>query len=169
MGGNITGKDAALSTTKGGHIQVTDVSLKIVNSLTFTVNAYNSDTVIELLRKTTISGDGDGLFAKDNAMIKMTGGNINASYIGASFDNSKNTENKLKDVIISTGKASLSGGAFAYNNSQVTLENVKVTKAMNSVTVNNKSEITILGGSFDATKAAISAYNGSLVTLTNNV
>ncbi|WP_273788643.1 right-handed parallel beta-helix repeat-containing protein [Bartonella grahamii] len=170
-GGNITGKDAALSATKGGHIQVTDVSLKIINSPTFTVNAYNSDTIIELLGNTTISGDGGGLFAKDNAMIKMTGGSINASYIGASFNNSKNAGNKLKDIIISSGKGKspLSGGVFAYNGSQVTLENVKVTKAMNSVTANNKSEITVLGGSFDATKAAISAYNGSRVTLTNNV
>ncbi|WP_375633123.1 MULTISPECIES: hypothetical protein [unclassified Bartonella] len=101
----------------------------------------------------------------------MTGGTITVSNTGAKFLNSKNAENKLKDIIISSGKgkAPLTFAIFADKDSEVTLENVKVTKAMNSVTANNKSEITILGGSFDATKAAISAYNGSRVTLTNNV
>ncbi|WP_375705232.1 right-handed parallel beta-helix repeat-containing protein [Bartonella sp. AA86SXKL] len=139
------------------------------------ITAEGSNTAIELLDGTTIKGTGSSIFfgleAKDGATLKMTGGTITVSNTGTKFLNSKNAENKLKDIIISSGKgkAPLTFAIFADKDSEVTLENVKVTKATNSVTANNKSEITILGGSFDATKAAISAYNGSRVTLTNNV
>ncbi|WP_375615357.1 MULTISPECIES: hypothetical protein [unclassified Bartonella] len=115
----------------------------------YAITAEGSNTAIELLDGTTIKGNGSSIFfgleAKDGATLKMTGGTITVSNTGAKFLNSKNVENKLKDIIISSGKgkAPLTFAIFADKNSEVTLENLKVTKAMNSVVANNQSKITI--------------------------
>ncbi|SSZ40739.1 Uncharacterised protein [Bartonella grahamii] len=99
----------------------------------------------------------------------MIGGTITASATGVGFVNSKSTENKLENVIISTGKDKNSGnGIRLEKESRLTLKNVKVTQTGNSVIANNRSNITISGGSFDSSYATICAQNGSSITLTDN-
>ncbi|WP_375695227.1 hypothetical protein [Bartonella sp. AC90GZZY] len=159
-----------ICTKKGGKIigkHLTIIGNKETNTNTnmHAITTEGSNTAIELLDDTIIKGTDSSIFlglkAKNGATLKMTGGTITVSNTGANFLDSKSTENKLKDITISNSKAPLSSGVVAYNNSQVTLENVKVTNAMNSITANNKSEITILGGIFNTIKVAISSYKCS--------
>ncbi|WP_375636664.1 autotransporter outer membrane beta-barrel domain-containing protein [Bartonella sp. MR90HLJMH] len=73
-------------------------------------------------------------------------------------------------MTISSGKdeAPLLVGIKA-DKSTVDLTDVKVMQAGNAVIANHGSEITISGGSFGAKNTAISAQNGSIITLNNNV
>ncbi|WP_375654012.1 beta strand repeat-containing protein, partial [Bartonella sp. OD88NMGDW] len=144
------------------------------NKNVYAVTAEGVNSAITLQGSTTIKGTDSvislGVEAKDDAKFQMTGGSITVSDIGALFWNNNNKESMLKDVTISSGenKAPLNFGVMLDKNGTVTLENVKVTQAINATVAYDHSTITISGGSFDAKDAAISAKNGSTVTLTNN-
>ncbi|WP_375626931.1 beta strand repeat-containing protein, partial [Bartonella sp. MU37NMGALS] len=167
--GSITGKDITLSAENGGHIKVTDVSLKTTdgNGL-FGAFVNGPDSVIELLGDTKINDSTIGLGARDGGVIKMTGGTITTSMVGAGFLNSNSTENHLENVTISSGKkdAPLDTGIKAEKNSTIALKNVTVTQAKNAIVANDHSTVTISGGSFDAKEAAIISQNGSTITMT---
>ncbi|WP_208437316.1 autotransporter outer membrane beta-barrel domain-containing protein [Bartonella taylorii] len=175
-GGTVTG-ELALVAENGGHIKVTDVALttnehggKVTDVPTIGAGVNSANSMIELYGNTTIKNAAVGLVASNGGVIKMIGGTITASATGVGFVNSKNTENKLENVIISTGKEKNSGkGILLEKESGLTLKNVKVTQTGNSVIANNRSNITISGGSFDSSYATICAQNGSSITLTDNV
>ncbi|WP_281432391.1 right-handed parallel beta-helix repeat-containing protein, partial [Bartonella taylorii] len=160
-----------------GHIKVTDVALttnehwgKVTDVPTIGAGVNSANSMIELYGNTTIKNAAVGLVASNGGVIKMIGGTITASATGVGFVNSKSTENKLENVIISTGKDKNSGnGIRLEKESRLTLKNVKVTQTGNSVIANNRSNITISGGSFDSSYATICAQNGSSITLTDNV
>ncbi|WP_254492295.1 autotransporter outer membrane beta-barrel domain-containing protein [Bartonella sp. B1099] len=115
------------------------------------------------------SSENDGLLAQNDGAISMTGGSIKAFYNGATFENSKREENKLENVTISSVKddARLKAGISA-DQSTVALKNVTVTKAENAVVADNKSTITVSGGSFDAKYATIATQNSGTIILTDN-
>ncbi len=155
--------------------EITGTHLTVVGNKDTDIYAVTADgfgSAITLLQDTAIKGtDFDirlGLNAKDDATIKMTGGIITVSEIGAFFENSMNDKNKLEGVTISSGKDDhfMDKGINADNKSKVTLENVTVTQANTSIFANDHSEITILGGAFDGELKGISATEGSAITLT---
>ncbi|WP_375678261.1 beta strand repeat-containing protein, partial [Bartonella sp. AP33XZML] len=168
--GNVTGKASALVAEDGGHITVTDVTLKTNDSdKSFGVFSNGANSVIELLGKTTISGSAIGLAFQNDGAIKMIGGTITASAAGAEFLNSNSHENKLENVTISSDKddTPLNFGIKA-DKSTVTLKDVTVTQAAAGIFAENDSTITISGGSFHAQNTTISAKSGSTITLTND-
>ncbi|WP_375621558.1 autotransporter outer membrane beta-barrel domain-containing protein [Bartonella sp. AA97HXZ] len=168
--GNVTGKASALVAEDGGHITVTDVTLKTNDSdKSFGVFSNGANSVIELLGKTTISGSAIGLAFQNDGAIKMIGGTITASAAGAGFLNSNSHENKLENVTISSDKddTPLNFGIKA-DKSTVTLKDVTVTQAAAGIFAENDSTITISGGSFHAQNTTISAKSGSTITLTND-
>ncbi|WP_375654664.1 autotransporter outer membrane beta-barrel domain-containing protein [Bartonella sp. CL46QHWL] len=155
--------------------EITGTHLTVVGNKDTDIYAVTADglgSAITLLQDTAIKGtDFDirlGLNAKDGATIKMTGGIITVSEIGAFFENSMNDKNKLEGVTISSGKDDhfMDKGINADNKSKVTLENVTVTQANTSIFANDHSEVTILGGAFDGELKGISATEGSAITLT---
>ncbi|WP_375694623.1 autotransporter outer membrane beta-barrel domain-containing protein [Bartonella sp. AC158YNML] len=155
--------------------EITGTHLTVVGNKDTDIYAVTADglgSAITFLQDTAIKGtDFDirlGLNAKDGATIKMTGGIITVSEIGAFFENSMNDKNKLEGVTISSGKDDhfMDEGITADNKSKVTLENVTVTQANTSIFANDHSEITILGGAFDGELKGISATGGSAITLT---
>ncbi|WP_375693362.1 autotransporter outer membrane beta-barrel domain-containing protein [Bartonella sp. AP23HLJMH] len=155
--------------------KITGTHLTVVGNKDTDIYAVTADglgSAITLLQDTAIKGtDFDirlGLNAKDGATIKMTGGIITVSEIGAFFENSMNDKNKLEGVTISSGKDGhfMDKGINADNKSKVTLENVTVTQANTSIFANDHSEVTILGGEFDGELKGISATEGSAITLT---
>ncbi|WP_375676564.1 MULTISPECIES: autotransporter outer membrane beta-barrel domain-containing protein [unclassified Bartonella] len=155
--------------------EITGTHLTVVGNKDTDIYAVTADgfgSAITLLQDTAIKGtDFDirlGLNAKDGATIKMTGGIITVSEIGAFFENSMNDKNKLEGVTISSGKDDhfMDKGINADNKSKLTLENVTVTQANTSIFANDHSEITILGGAFDGELKGISATEGSAITLT---
>ncbi|WP_375697392.1 autotransporter outer membrane beta-barrel domain-containing protein [Bartonella sp. AC329YNZD] len=155
--------------------EITGTHLTVVGNKDTDIYAVTADglgSAITFLQDTAIKGtDFDirlGLNAKDGATIKMTGGIITVSEIGAFFENSMNDKNKLEGVTISSGKDDhfMDEGINADNKSKVTLENVTVTQANTSIFANDHSEITILGGAFDGELKGISATGGSAITLT---
>ncbi|WP_375686170.1 autotransporter outer membrane beta-barrel domain-containing protein [Bartonella sp. AP65SXKL] len=155
--------------------EITGTHLTVVGNKDTDIYAVTADglgSAITLLQDTAIKGtDFDirlGLNAKDGATIKMTGGIITVSEIGAFFENSMNDKNKLEGVTISSGKDGhfMDKGINADNKSKVTLENVTVTQANTSIFANDHSEVTILGGEFDGELKGISATEGSAITLT---
>uniref|UniRef100_UPI0035CFB6DA autotransporter outer membrane beta-barrel domain-containing protein n=1 Tax=Bartonella sp. AC70YNML TaxID=3243460 RepID=UPI0035CFB6DA len=178
-GGSVIGKDAALSADEGGHITVTGSTLtaKSNNPNTSTNDnkiesgfgalSQGKNSVVEL-SSTTINDATIGLKTQESGAIKMTGGSITASKVGAFFLGSKSKENKLKDVVISSGKddAPLINGIKA-TNSNVTLNNVTVTQAQTAIDAYD-STVKVLGGSFNAEKAAIFTQNGGNITLTGD-
>ncbi|WP_375705139.1 autotransporter outer membrane beta-barrel domain-containing protein [Bartonella sp. AA86SXKL] len=176
-GGKIIGKHLTIVTNK-------DIN-QGTNKTVYAVTAEGADSAIELLDGTTIKGTGSGIFlgleTKDGATLQMTKGTITYSGMessssgilsstGASFSDSKSKKNKLEDVVISSenDNSSLSLGISA-KNSTVILNNVTVTQALKGIFADDHSTITISGGSFRAKNTAISAQNGSIITLNNNV
>uniref|UniRef100_UPI0035D031E6 autotransporter outer membrane beta-barrel domain-containing protein n=1 Tax=Bartonella sp. AC70YNML TaxID=3243460 RepID=UPI0035D031E6 len=176
-GGKIIGKHLTIVTNK-------DIN-QGTNETVYAVTAEGADSAIELLDGTTIKGTGSGIFlgleAKDGATLQMTKGTITYSGMGpsssgilsstgASFSDSKSKKNKLEDVVISSenDNSSLSLGINA-KNSTVILNNVTVTQALTGIFAEDHSTITVSGGSFRAKNTAISAQNGSIITLNNNV
>uniref|UniRef100_UPI0035D0F6B1 autotransporter outer membrane beta-barrel domain-containing protein n=1 Tax=Bartonella sp. AC535YNZD TaxID=3243455 RepID=UPI0035D0F6B1 len=176
-GGKIIGKHLTIVTNK-------DIN-QGTNETVYAVTAEGADSAIELLDGTTIKGTGSGIFlgleAKDGATLQMTKGTITCSGMGpsssgilsstgASFSDSKSKKNKLEDVVISSenDNSSLSLGINA-KNSTVILNNVTVTQALTGIFAEDHSTITVSGGSFRAKNTAISAQNGSIITLNNNV
>ncbi|WP_375609780.1 MULTISPECIES: autotransporter outer membrane beta-barrel domain-containing protein, partial [unclassified Bartonella] len=176
-GGKIIGKHLTIVTNK-------DIN-QGTNETVYAVTAEGADSAIELLDGTTIKGTGSDIFlgleAKDGATLQMTKGTITYSGMassssgilsstGASFSDSKSKKNKLEDVVISSenDNSSLSLGISA-KNSTVTLNNVTVTQALTGIFADDHSTITVSGGSFLAKNTAISAQNGSIITLNNNV
>ncbi|WP_404977456.1 autotransporter outer membrane beta-barrel domain-containing protein [Bartonella sp. CL71SXKL] len=169
-GGTVTGKGNALVAENGGHITVADVTLKTNDSdKSSGVFSNGKGSVVELLEGATISDSEIGLTTNDGGAIKMTGGTIKTSLVGAVFSSSSN-ENRLEGVTISSGKddAPLSLGVIADQNSIVTLKDVTVMQATNALVADDHSTITASGGSFHARNTTISAQNGSAITLTNN-
>ncbi|GAA5097654.1 right-handed parallel beta-helix repeat-containing protein [Bartonella acomydis] len=169
--GSVTGKTTALEADRGGHITVTNVALKATNNgngVAAGAAASGSNSVIKLLGNTTISNVKIGIDGQNDSTITMIGGTIKSSEAGVHFLKSK-SNNKLKDVTILNSKdnALLINGINA-RSSNLTLENVTVKQAINSIVSNNDSQITVSGGSFNAKGAAISALNGSTITLTDN-
>ncbi|WP_273757148.1 right-handed parallel beta-helix repeat-containing protein, partial [Bartonella sp. MM73XJBT] len=168
--GNVTGRYTTLVTEDGGHITATDITIATTKGSGLGANAINSNSTIELY-ETTINNASIGLYAQNGGTIKMTGGTITTSTSGASFSNSKSDENKLKDVTISNNKKgnSLIFVGLNSQSSNVSLENVHITDAYIGAFAMDHSEVTISGGSFDGSNAAISAESGSTITLTDNV
>ncbi len=171
IGGSVTGKYTALEADIGGHITVTNVALKATNDgngVAAGAAASGSNSVIELLGNTTISNVKIGIDAQNNSTINMIGGTIKSSEAGVHLLKNK-SNNKLKDVTILNSKDNaLLINAIIARRSNITLENVTVKQAINSIIANNDSHITVSGGSFSAKGAAISALNGSTITLTDN-
>ncbi|WP_375704821.1 NosD domain-containing protein, partial [Bartonella sp. AD328YNZD] len=101
--------------------------------------------------------------------IKMTGGTIKTSLVGAGFLNSNSSENKLEGVKISNSKddALLNFGIKA-DKSTVTLKDVTVTQAAASIVADHDSTITISGGAFSGRDVGASAEGGSTIILKNN-
>ncbi|UNE53549.1 beta strand repeat-containing protein [Bartonella machadoae] len=172
--GTVTGKEMALVAETGGHITATDATLKAKGS-GWGAFANGSNSVVELLGNTIIDDSKIGLEAQDGAVIKMAKGTITASQHGAIFSNTQSEENKLENVTISSGKddALLRHGVEANQNGTVTLKDVTVTQADNAIFAgdekfaDDKSIITVSGGSFDAKQSTIFAQNGSTIILNN--
>ncbi|EJF76673.1 outer membrane autotransporter barrel domain-containing protein [Bartonella sp. DB5-6] len=171
-GGTVTGKNSALAASDGGHVTVKDVALKAtgdVAAVRSVVVSVGASSVVELLGKTTINDSEIGLATNDSGAIKMTGGTIKTSIVGASFLNSNSNENNLEDVKISSSEDdSLLEVGIAAEKSTVVLKDVTVTQAETGIFADDHSTITVSGGSFDAQGTTIFAQNGSTVTLTDN-
>ncbi|WP_425523232.1 autotransporter outer membrane beta-barrel domain-containing protein [Bartonella taylorii] len=169
-GGAVTGKDGALVVENGGHITVTNVSLKTTGGdMSFSVVSDGMGSVVELLGETMINDSDIGLATKDGGTIKMTGGTIKTSLVGAGFLNSNSSENNLEGVKISNSKddALLNFGIRA-DKSTVALKNVTVTQATNAIVTDNNSTITVSGGLFAAKETGVYAANESTITINNN-
>ncbi|WP_175869289.1 hypothetical protein [Bartonella gabonensis] len=108
MRGRKVSSETALLAENSGHIKVTDVSLT-TNGHGVGAAAGISDSMIELYGNTTVKNTQVGIMAIKGGKIKMVGGTITASTTGVGFVNSKNDENKLGNVTISTGKEKNSG------------------------------------------------------------
>ncbi len=140
----------------------------------YAIIAEGSNTAIELLDGTTIKGTASdilfGLEVKEGATLKMIGGIVTVSRIGANFSNSKSDKNELRNVKISSSKnkKTLITGIATDKESNVTLENVTVTQAKHGIVAYNQSQIMISGGSFEGKDVGIYAENGSKITLINS-
>ncbi|WP_404978551.1 autotransporter outer membrane beta-barrel domain-containing protein [Bartonella sp. MM55XZML] len=161
---------AALTAENGGHINVTDVSLSVATGGGAGANASGPNSMIEL-HGTEIDHAFLGLYAEKNAIIKMTGGTITTSTVGATFYDSKNNENKLEDVTISSSQKDETVVFTGLNSqaSNVTLKNVHITNAKFGVYAMDHSKIKISGGSFVGNDIGINAESGSTIALNNNV
>uniref|UniRef100_UPI003F6DED5C NosD domain-containing protein n=1 Tax=Bartonella gabonensis TaxID=2699889 RepID=UPI003F6DED5C len=133
-----------------------------------TIGAQNSGTII-LENAQITSSENTELYAKDGGAISMMGGTIKAVYNGAGFENSNSDKNKLENVTISSNKDGvlLKAGVSA-DKSTVALKDITVSEAESAVVTDNESTVTISGGSFDSSYAAICAQNGSSIILTDN-
>ncbi|WP_373925595.1 right-handed parallel beta-helix repeat-containing protein, partial [Bartonella raoultii] len=165
------------------NIKVTQTNNAVVanNNSTITVSGGSFDTKLTTIyagKGSTViltdvtqitSSKNNGLFAQNGGAISMTGGSIKAFYNGAAFENSKNDNNKLNGVTISSNKdgALLKAGISA-DQSTVALKNVTVSQAQNAVLADDESTITISGGSFDTKLATIVSEGNSIITLTDN-
>ncbi|WP_375652053.1 right-handed parallel beta-helix repeat-containing protein, partial [Bartonella sp. LB28NMGDW] len=160
---------AALTAENGGHINVTDVSLSVATGGGAGANASGPDSMIEL-HGTEIDHAFLGLYAEKNAIIKMTGGTITTSTVGATFYDSKSNENKLEDVTISSSQKGETVVFTGLNSqaSNVTLKNVHITNAKFGVYAMDHSKITISGGSFVGNDIGINAESGSTIALTDD-
>ncbi|WP_375653358.1 autotransporter outer membrane beta-barrel domain-containing protein, partial [Bartonella sp. MR110HLJHH] len=168
--GTVTTKNYALFAEDKAHIEVENVTLKTTGDKEGAgAIAIGDDSVIKLHGNTTVDNAIIGLLAQDNGAIKMTGGSITASKIGAYFENTESEKNKLEGVTISSGKndAPLIAGIEADKNSTVALKDVTVTQATSAIIANDHSTITVSGGSFNTKSITIGAANGSTITLTN--
>ncbi|WP_375702371.1 autotransporter outer membrane beta-barrel domain-containing protein, partial [Bartonella sp. AA89HNZF] len=167
-GGSVTAKEEAITTTYGGHIIVTDVILK-TNGDGLGVASDDLGSMIELRGNTTISNSVIGLQAQNDGAIKMTGGTIKTSLVGAGFLNSNSSENKLEGVKISNSKDdALLNFGIKVDKSTVTLKDVTVTQAVSGIGADNHSTITVSGGSFSGSDVGASAEGGSTIILKNN-
>ncbi|WP_404977250.1 MULTISPECIES: beta strand repeat-containing protein, partial [Bartonella] len=167
--GSVAGKNSALSAANGGHIKVTDVTLKTKEGR-FGVSSDGMGSLIELHGNTKINDSETGIAANGGGAISIVGGTLTASQIGASFSNSKSKENKLENVIISSGKddSPLKFGVIVDQNSTVALTNVTVKQAEHAIVTDHESITTVSGGSFDAKNATVVSHNNSIVTLTKD-
>nr|WP_273789467.1 autotransporter outer membrane beta-barrel domain-containing protein [Bartonella sp. ML70XJBT] len=165
-GGTVSGKQNALLAEKGGQIDVTDVALTTTDSKGTGAKADGADSMITLKGKTTIEKVANGLEVENGATIKMTDGSITASQIGAVFNDSKNDENKLENVTISSGKDNpLMDKGIDAEKSSVTLNKVTVTNANTAILANDNSTITVSEGAFDGKTNGVYAKQGSSITL----
>ncbi|WP_375676712.1 autotransporter outer membrane beta-barrel domain-containing protein, partial [Bartonella sp. CB21SXKL] len=160
---------AALTAENGGHINVIDVSLSVATGGGAGANASGPNSMIEL-HGTEIDHAFLGLYAEKNAIIKMTGGTITTSTVGATFYDSKNNENKLEDVTISSSQKDETVVFTGLNSqaSNVTLKNVHITNAKFGVYAMDHSKIKISGGSFVGNDIGINAESGSTIALTDD-
>ncbi|EJF86112.1 outer membrane autotransporter barrel domain-containing protein, partial [Bartonella vinsonii subsp. arupensis OK-94-513] len=167
-GGTVSGEAEILFADNGGHIKATNVTITSTNGVGTGVMADGSGSIIEL-NNTTIKDVSMGLFTQPNGTIKMTGGSITASITGASFYNSKNAENILENVTISSGKdddPQLFGVIASYD-SILTLKNVKITQENIGASAVN-SQINVLGGIFNVKISGASAESGGTIILKDN-
>ncbi|WP_375675540.1 autotransporter outer membrane beta-barrel domain-containing protein [Bartonella sp. CL100XZDX] len=199
IGGSVTGKNTALLAENGGHIDVTDVTLK-KDGTGIGAIANDVDSTIELHGNTVINDAVIGLYATNGSIITMTGGTITAFETGAFFNESKSDKNKLENVTITYANTSISDqdklenvktsdneldpgweselenekeeflytGITAFAGSHLTLENVTITQADTSISAEDGSQVTILGGAFDGEYTGLSVMNGSFITLANS-
>ncbi len=154
IGGAVTGKNTALLAENGGHIDVTDITLKTGGTGIGAI-ANDVDSTIELHGNTVINDAVIGLYAANGSTITMTGGTITAFETGAFFNESKSNKNKLENVTITYANTSISD--------QDKLENVKTSDneldpGWESELENEKEEFLYTG---------ITAFAGSHLTLKN--
>ncbi|EJF84471.1 hypothetical protein MCU_00049, partial [Bartonella elizabethae Re6043vi] len=131
----------------------------------------------------------------DTTAIKLNGGNGELENVTITSENrehnkalgnaiiaSEKSKLTLKNVTVTTAKdtsitaddhsditvsdGSFGGTILAKNESTITLNNVTVTQANNGIFADNKSQITVNGGSFE-TKNGVTVQNGSTITLNN--
>ncbi|EJF78734.1 outer membrane autotransporter barrel domain-containing protein [Candidatus Bartonella washoeensis Sb944nv] len=161
----------AIKVTNGGTINGKDLKINTSDPEKFptAVESIDSGSEINLTGITTIEKVTNGLRAKKGGIIKMTAGFITASEIGASFNASKNNQNTLENVTISSSENGkpMSVGIKA-EKSTINLKNVTVTQATTGIFADDHSTITISGGSFDGKDDGIYAKQGSTITLTDN-
>ncbi|WP_273758584.1 autotransporter outer membrane beta-barrel domain-containing protein [Bartonella sp. AU55XJBT] len=168
-GGTVSGKQNALFAEKGGQIDVTDVTLTTTDGKGTGAKADGADSVITLKGKTTIEKVANGLEVENGATIKMTDSSITASQIGAVLNDSKNDENKLENVTISSGKDNpLMDKGIDAEKSSVTLNKVTITNSNTAILANDNSTITVSEGSFDGKTNGVYAKQGSSITLNNS-
>ncbi|WP_375665392.1 autotransporter outer membrane beta-barrel domain-containing protein [Bartonella sp. TT121SHDZB] len=158
-GGKVIGKNLTLT---GGH--------PINNNLDAVVLRTKSsielwDTTIKSANNTQLHS---GVEIWHGSTFKMIGGVIAADY-GVISDTDNSGTTILENVKLSSGKDGflMEKGINADNGSTVTLKNVTVTKAKRGIYADNKSQVMVSSGSFEAKQDAIDAQSGSTITLDN--
>ncbi|WP_273720974.1 MULTISPECIES: autotransporter outer membrane beta-barrel domain-containing protein [unclassified Bartonella] len=169
-GGTVSGYAlGSLFAKNGGHIDVTDV---VITSIDNGTGAFveNEGSIIEL-HGTTIKDVLNGIDAHEGSTVKMTGGSITASLVGAQYTESNSDENKLEDVVISSlkDKETPSMGVNVIKKSKLSLKNVTITQVDQGIDSFAYSQVTVSGGSVSASNVGASATFYSTVTLKDNV
>ncbi|UNF46634.1 autotransporter outer membrane beta-barrel domain-containing protein [Bartonella krasnovii] len=170
-GGTVKGGTTlgTLRAENGGHIDVTDV---VITSVDYGTGAFveNEGSVIEL-HGTTIKDVSTGIEAHEGSTVKMTGGSITASIIGAQYTESNSDKNKLEDVVISSLKddETPSSGVDVIKKSKLSLKNVTITQVNQGINALDHSQVTVSGGSVCASTTGASATSYSTITLKDNV
>lgn len=161
-GGEITGKDSALSTANGGHIKGTDVALKAKGE-GYGAFSNGVGSVIELHGNTKISDSTIGLFAQNHGAISMTGGTIITE--GAALSVFKGGHITATDVTLTTN-----GKGFAISaldsESLIELQRTTINKALVGLNAQNSATIEMTGGAITATETALFATNGGHIKAT---
>uniref|UniRef100_UPI0035D0E508 autotransporter outer membrane beta-barrel domain-containing protein n=2 Tax=unclassified Bartonella TaxID=2645622 RepID=UPI0035D0E508 len=159
-GGKIIGKNLKLGSTSPTPPSVTTV-----------VTVKGSDSLIELSDNTIIgaplgtkSSYEYGVNISDNATFKMTGGSINVDKTAIQLNAGNGN---MENVTITSENSEPYNAIRAEKKSKLTLKNITVKKAKNSIFADNQTQITVIGGSFEAKETAINARNGSIITLNN--
>uniref|UniRef100_UPI00235F7338 autotransporter outer membrane beta-barrel domain-containing protein n=1 Tax=Bartonella sp. ML70XJBT.G TaxID=3019093 RepID=UPI00235F7338 len=166
-GGTVSGYAlGSLHAQNGGHIDVTDVVITSIDHTGTGAFSENKESVIEL-HDTTIKDVLNGIETHEGSTVKMTGGSITASLIGAQYIESNNDENKLEDVMISSLKddETPSSGVNVIKKSKLSLKNVTITQVDQGITTHDHSQVTILGGSVSANTVGMSAESGSIIDI----
>ncbi|WP_375706081.1 autotransporter outer membrane beta-barrel domain-containing protein [Bartonella sp. AA2SXKL] len=159
-GGKIIGKNLKLGSTSPTPPSVTTV-----------VTVKGSDSLIELSDNTIIgaplgtkSSYEYGVNISDNATFKMTGGSINVDKTAIQLNAGNGN---MENVTITSENSEPYNAIKAEKKSKLTLKNITVKKAKNSIFADNQTQVTVIDGSFEANETAINARNGSIITLNN--
>ncbi|WP_375706821.1 autotransporter outer membrane beta-barrel domain-containing protein [Bartonella sp. AA126HLJHH] len=159
-GGKIIGKNLKLGSSSPTPPSVTTV-----------VTVKGSDSLIELSDNTIIgaplgtkSSYEYGVNISDNATFKMTGGSINVDKTAIQLNAGNGN---MENVTITSENSEPYNAIKAEKKSKLTLKNITVKKAKNSIFADNQTQVTVIGGSFEAKETAINARNGSIITLNN--
>ncbi|WP_144756126.1 autotransporter outer membrane beta-barrel domain-containing protein, partial [Bartonella saheliensis] len=170
-GGTVSGYAlGTLRAENGGHIDVTDVVITSRDNIGTGAFVENEGSVIEL-HDTTIKDVSIGLDVQKSSAVKMTGGSITASIIGAQYTESNSDKNKLEDVMISSLKdnETPSSGVDVIKTSKLSLKNVTITQVDQGINALDHSQVTVSGGSVSASTVGMSATSYSTITLKDNV
>ncbi|WP_375646584.1 autotransporter outer membrane beta-barrel domain-containing protein, partial [Bartonella sp. TT29SHDZB] len=159
-GGKIIGKNLKLGSSSPTPPSVTTV-----------VTVKGSDSLIELSDNTIIgaplgtkSSYEYGVNISDNATFKMTGGSINVDKTAIQLNAGNGN---MENVTITSENSEPYNAIKAEKKSKLTLKNITVKKAKNSIFADNQTQVTVIDGSFEANETAINARNGSIITLNN--